>query len=193
MKLNRIVNFVPNTFGYDLKIIAPDELYNDARRFETLGQRADPSLMCLLNTAEILGDIGFQAIEDRVRYLGTLVYDGFLTFPNFPMTTPANLSQRIGVIIAGVDPDVSRNNENIYMCCFMLNYNWLILLVGFRIAAGRSLFTRFWPHAWWRILGVLFWKYLEINDVRKSEGILYMLGLCSIKYDKNNYCTHDVI
>ena len=107
MKMSRIQNFFPNTFGYDSKIVLPEELYTDARRFETLGQRADPSLMCLLNTAEIMGEIGFQAIEDRVRYLGTIVYNGFQAFPNFPMTTPANESQRIGVIIAGVDPAVS--------------------------------------------------------------------------------------
>ena len=108
MKTSRIQNFFPNTFGYDSKIILPEELYTDARRFETLGQRSDPSLMCLLTTAEIMGNIGFQAIEDRVRYLGTIVYDGFQAFPNFPMTTPANEAQRIGVIIAGVDPTVSQ-------------------------------------------------------------------------------------
>lgn len=107
MKLSRIPNFYPNTYGYDLKIIAPEELYNDSRRFETLGQRSDPSLMGLLNTAEIMGGIGFQAIEDRVRYLGTLVYEGFKAFEGFPLTTPADEMQRLGVIIAGVNQEVS--------------------------------------------------------------------------------------
>lgn len=106
MKFSRIHNFYPNTFGYDLKIVLPTDLYKDARRFETLGQRADPSLMCLLNTAELMGDIGFQSIEDRVRYLGTYLYNGFQAFDNFPMTTPENEAQRLGVIIAGVDKEV---------------------------------------------------------------------------------------
>ena len=111
MKLPRIPNFYPNTYGYDLKIIAPQELYTDSRRFETLGQRADPSLMCLLNTAEIMGNIGFQAIEDRVRHLGTLVYEGFKTFECFPLTTPGDEMKRLGVIIAGVDQDVSLHQD----------------------------------------------------------------------------------
>ena len=106
MKLSRIPNFYPNTFGYDAKIVLPNELYDDARIFETLGQRADPSLMGLLWTAEIMGLIGYQAIENRVRYLGTIVYNGFKDFPNFPMTTPENEMQRLGVIIAAVDPEV---------------------------------------------------------------------------------------
>ena len=105
MKLSRIQNFYPNTFGYDSKIVLPNELYDDARRFETLGQRADPSLMGLLVTAEIMGNIGYQAIENRVRYLGTIVYNGFKEL-DFPMTTPAVESQRLGVIIAGVDSEV---------------------------------------------------------------------------------------
>ncbi|XP_028400126.1 uncharacterized protein LOC114523420 [Dendronephthya gigantea] len=112
MKKSRIKNFYPNTFGYDLKINLPKKLYHDARRFETLGTRSDPSLMCLLNTAEILGDIGYQAIEARVRYLGTLVYDGFKNLPNFPMTTPANESQRIGVIVADVEPQWGQDLYN---------------------------------------------------------------------------------
>ena len=108
MKLSRIPNFYPNIYAYDLKITAPPGLYKDSRRFETLGQRSDPSLMGLLSTAEIMGDIGFQDIEDRVRYLGTLVYDGFQTFgPNFPLATPANEMKRLGVIVAGVEPVVS--------------------------------------------------------------------------------------
>lgn len=106
MKSSRIPNFTPNTFGYDPMIVVPEELYTDARRFELLGQRADPSLMCLLSTAELMEEIGFQNIEDRVRYLGTIVFDGFSGF-DFPMTTPSDENQRLGVVIGGVDPDVS--------------------------------------------------------------------------------------
>ncbi|XP_046863086.1 cysteine desulfurase SufS-like [Xenia sp. Carnegie-2017] len=111
MKLSRIPNFTPNTFGYDPMIVVPEELYTDARRFELLGQRADPSLMCLLCTAEIMEDIGFQSIEDRVRYLGTIVFDGFSGF-DFPMTTPSDVNQRLGVVIGGVDPDWGANLYN---------------------------------------------------------------------------------
>ena len=105
MKLSRIPNFYPNTFGYDSKIVLPEKLYDDARRFETLGQRADPSLMGLLATAEIMANIGYEAIENRVRYLGTIVYDGFKRL-DFPMTTPADEKQRLGVIVAGVNTQV---------------------------------------------------------------------------------------
>lgn len=97
---------MPNIFGYDGKIILPEELYNDARRFETLGQRSDPTLMGLLNTAELLGGIGYDAIDARVAYLGTLVYNGFQDIGLQPITTPSDPSRRRGVIVAGVDPEV---------------------------------------------------------------------------------------
>ena len=106
MKLSRIPNFMPNIFGYDGKIVLPNGLYNDARRFETLGQRSDPTLMGLLNTADLLGEIGYEAIDGRIAYLGNLVYVGFQEL-NFPITTPQDPTRRRGVIIAGVEPEVS--------------------------------------------------------------------------------------
>lgn len=111
MKLSRIPNFMPNIFC-DGKIILPEELYNDARRFEILGQRSDPTLMGLLNTAELLGGIGYDAIDARVAYLGTLVYDGFQAIGLQPITTPSDPSRRRGVIVAGVDPELGQNIYN---------------------------------------------------------------------------------
>lgn len=131
MKLSRVHNFTPNIFGYDGKIVLPDELYPDARRFETLGQRSDPTLMGLLDTADLLGQIGYDAIQARVAYLGGRVYAGFHNL-GFPITTPADPARRHGVIIAGIDPDVG---EDIYNYLYTEHQFGVASTGGLRVSA----------------------------------------------------------
>lgn len=105
MKKDRITNFWPNNFGYDAKIVLPTELYTDARRFETLGQRNDPTLMGLLYTAELLRRIGFDEIDLRIQYLVQRLVDGLLAM-NYTLTTPLDPARRHGVVVVHFDdPD----------------------------------------------------------------------------------------
>lgn len=105
MKKDRITDFWPNNFGYDAKIVLPTELYTDARRFETLGQRNDPTLMGLLYTAELLRRIGFDEIDLRIQYLVQRLVDGLLAM-NYTLTTPLDPARRHGVVVVHFDdPD----------------------------------------------------------------------------------------
>ena len=114
MKLALIPNFWPNNLGYDAKINMPTEMYNDARRFECLGQRNDPSLMGLLFTAEILETIGFSEIDQRVQFLVQTLIDGLVAM-GYTLTTPSNPTQRHGIVVIHFEnPD---DGEDLY--------NWL--------------------------------------------------------------------
>ena len=133
MKTARITNFWPNNFGYDAKIILPEELYTDARRFETLGQRNDPTLMGLLYTAEILGTIGFTEIDQRIQFLVQKLIDGLLAM-GYTLTTPTDPARRHGVVVVHFDnPD-----EGVAL------YNWLYQEHRIGVASTGGL--RICPH-----------------------------------------------
>ena len=134
MKLALIPNFWPNNFGYDAKIILPEELYTDARRFETLGQRNDPTLMGLLYTADILGNsIGYAEIDLRIQFLVQKLIDGLVAM-GYTLTTPSNPAQRHGVVVVHFDnPD-----EGVDL------YNWLY--TEHRIGVASTGGLRICPH-----------------------------------------------
>ena len=105
MKKSLVTDFWPNNFGYDAKIVLPEELYDDARRFETLGQRNDPTLMGLLHTSQLLGLIGYDNIQTRIKYLVEKLRSGLLDM-DLTLTTPADEALRHGVVVISFeDPD----------------------------------------------------------------------------------------
>ena len=72
MKEDRIPNFAPKDIGYNGEMQPPpDPLPLDASRFEMVGQRNDTNLIGLLYTADLMGLIGFDKIEDRIKTLTT--------------------------------------------------------------------------------------------------------------------------
>ena len=133
MKTSRITNFWPNNFGYDAKIILPVELYDDARRFETLGQRNDPTLMGLLYTAEILGAIGYNEIDQRIQFLVQKLIDGLVAM-GYILTTPLDPARRHGVVVVHFDDP----NEGVDL------YNWLY--TEHRIGVASTGGLRICPH-----------------------------------------------
>jgi len=115
MKRERIPNFAPKDIGYDAKMQAPptlpDDPYDepfpitDASKFELVGQRNDTNLIGLLYTADLLGLIGFENIEVRIKALSSLLRKGLDTVlqslpqPVFEIETPPEYHQYHGIIV----------------------------------------------------------------------------------------------
>lgn len=89
MKKKCIPNFAPKDIGYNGEMqpppTLPDDPYGsdfpikDASKFEMVGQRNDTNLIGLLYTADLLGLIGFQKIEARIKALASLLRKGLDT------------------------------------------------------------------------------------------------------------------
>ena len=115
MKRERIPNFAPKDIGYNAKMEAPptlpDDPYGipfpitDASKFEMVGQRNDTNLIGLLYTADLLGLIGFQNIERRIKALSWQLRKGLesvlqtLPQPVFEIETPSEDHQYHGIIV----------------------------------------------------------------------------------------------
>ena len=115
MKRERIPYFAPKDIGYNGEMqpppTLPDDPYDipfpikDASKFEMVGQRNDTNLIGLLYTADLLGLIGFDKIEQRVKALASLLRDGLdkvlqdLGQPVFEIETPAEPHQYHGIIV----------------------------------------------------------------------------------------------
>ena len=115
MKRERIPNFAPKDIGYNGEMqpppTLPDDPYGkpfpitDASKFEMVGQRNDTNLIGLLYTADLLGLIGFQKIEDRIKALSLRLRTGLdivlqnLPQPVFEIETPPEDHQYHGIIV----------------------------------------------------------------------------------------------
>ena len=115
MKRECIPNFAPKDIGYNGEMqpppTLPDDPYGkpfpikDASKFEMVGQRNDTNLIGLLYTADVLGLIGFQKIEDRIKALSSRLRRGLDTVlqnlpqPVFEIETPSEDQQYHGIIV----------------------------------------------------------------------------------------------
>ena len=115
MKEECIPNFAPKDIGYNGEMqpppTLPDDPYGeefpikDASKFEMVGQRNDTNLIGLLYTADLLGLIGFQKIEARIKALASLLRRGLdtvlqsLPFAVFEIETPTLDHQYLGIIV----------------------------------------------------------------------------------------------
>ena len=115
MKREGIPKFAPKDIGYNAKMEAPPTLpdnpygkpfpITDASKFEMVGQRNDTNLIGLLYTADLLGLIGFQNIEERIKKLSSLLQDGLHTVlqslpqPVYEIETPQEQHQYHGIIV----------------------------------------------------------------------------------------------
>ena len=74
MRKECIPNFAPKDIGYNGEMKPPptlpeESLPSDASRFEMVGQRNDTNLIGLLYTADLMGLIGYDKIETRIKDL----------------------------------------------------------------------------------------------------------------------------
>lgn len=115
MKRERIPDFAPKDIGYNGEMQPPPTLKDDpygepfpitdASKFEMVGQRNDTNLIGLLYTADLLGLIGFQKIQDRIKTLSSLLRRGLDTVlqslpePVFEIETPSEDHQYHGIIV----------------------------------------------------------------------------------------------
>jgi selenocysteine lyase/cysteine desulfurase len=80
----------------------------DATRFETLGQRADPLTFGLGEALDFQNRIGRRRIQRRILALATHLKDGLTTIPGVRLHTPHDHSLSAGLVafsVAGVDPN----------------------------------------------------------------------------------------
>ena len=106
MTKSAAVKFWPKDIGYTGKMEAPpkpptESLAPDASRFEMIGQRNDTNLIGLLYTADILGLIGFDVIQARIKFITEKLREGLQRIqskyrqPPFTIETPSNTSLRV--------------------------------------------------------------------------------------------------
>ncbi|CAB4000763.1 aminotransferase class V-fold PLP-dependent enzyme, partial [Paramuricea clavata] len=120
MKKRAAVKFWPKDIGYTGKMEAPpkpptEPLASDASRFEMIGQRNDTNLIGLLYTADILGLIGFDVIQARIKFITGKLREGLQRIlaerfrqPPFIIETPSDTSLSEGIlVIKFVDRDPS--------------------------------------------------------------------------------------
>jgi hypothetical protein len=120
MTKSAAVMFWPKDIGYNGKMDPPpkpptEPLASDASRFEMIGQRNDTNLIGLLYTADLLGLIGFDVIQARIKFITGKLREGLqrilskypLQLP-FTIETPSNTSLSEGIlVIKFVDRDPS--------------------------------------------------------------------------------------
>lgn len=117
MKEKCIPNFAPKDIGYDGEMQPPPTLQDnpygtefpikDASKFELVGQRNDTNIIGLLYTADLLGLIGFQKIEDRIKTLTFLLRRGLEAVletlptpdPVYEIETPSEDHQYHGILV----------------------------------------------------------------------------------------------
>jgi selenocysteine lyase/cysteine desulfurase len=119
MTKSAAVKFWPKDIGYNGKMEAPpkpptESLAPDASRFEMIGQRNDTNLIGLLYTADILGLIGFDLIQARIKFITGKLREGLQRIlskypqPPFTIETPSDTSLSEGIlVIKFVDRDPS--------------------------------------------------------------------------------------
>jgi isopenicillin-N epimerase len=71
-----------------------------ARKFETLGQRNDATIVALGTTVDFHEAIGADRVEARMMELSTALIDGMSKIPNLQLVTPRDARLRAGVCIA---------------------------------------------------------------------------------------------
>ena len=125
MKEDRIPNFAPKDIGYNGEMQPPpDPLPLDASRFEMVGQRNDTNLIGLLYTADVMGLIGYDKIEDRIKALSTRLrknLENLLSFlpeeQKFVIETPSEEDLFHGIMVIKWPEDASVNpplSEQVY-------------------------------------------------------------------------------
>ena len=119
MTKSAAVMFWPKDIGYNGKMDPPpkpptEPLASDASRFEMIGQRNDTNLIGLLYTADILGLIGFDLIQARIKFITGKLREGLQRIlskypqPPFTIETPSDTSLSEGIlVIKFVDRDPS--------------------------------------------------------------------------------------
>ena len=163
MKRECIPNFAPKDIGYDGEMqpppTLPDNPYGipfpitDASKFELVGQRNDTNLIGLLYTADLLGLIGFQKIEDRIKALTWLLRRGLetvlqtLPHPVYEIETPSEDHQYLGILVlkfTEVENNKERENERELLSELVYNALYEDYKIGVSTKKGNRM--RFSPH-----------------------------------------------
>ena len=117
MKRECVPNFAPKDIGYNGEMGPPPDLKEeplplDASRFEMVGQRNDTNLIGLLYTADLMGLIGYDKIEERIKALTIRLRQNLekllqeMDEPIFEIETPASTSMFHGIMVIKFRDDV---------------------------------------------------------------------------------------
>ncbi len=83
------------------------DTHESAKRFETLGQQADPLVFALGEAIDFQNKVGKRRIERRIGTLADHLMQGLAPIPKVRLHTPADRSLRAGLVafsVEGVDP-----------------------------------------------------------------------------------------
>ena len=121
----------PNTIGYTGEIKVELDLDN-AKKFETLGQRDDAAIAAIAETADIHTQIGPQRIEARIAELASQLKQGLRDL-GASLVTPESQAMSGGVVVI----EVPKENQKTVVDT---------LYSKFGIAASSSGGLRLCPH-----------------------------------------------
>lgn len=121
----------PNTIGYTGEIKVELDLDN-AKKFETLGQRDDAAIAAIADTADIHTQIGPQRVEARIAELASQLKQGLKDL-GATLVTPENPAMSGGVVVI----EVPKENQKTVVDT---------LYSKFGIAASSSGGLRLCPH-----------------------------------------------
>lgn len=121
----------PNTIGYTGEIKVELDLDN-AKKFETLGQRDDAAIAAIADTADIHTQIGPQRVEARIAELASQLKQGLKDL-GATLVTPENPAMSGGVVVI----EVPKQNQKTVVDT---------LYSKFGIAASSSGGLRLCPH-----------------------------------------------
>lgn len=145
----------PNTIGYTGEIKVELNLEN-AKKFETLGQRDDAAIAAIADTADIHSQIGTARIEARIRELATQLKQG-LKGLGATLVTPEDPAMSSGVVII----EVPKDNQKTVVDTLYAKYG---------IAASSSGGLRLCPHIY----------NTQAHIDRALEGVASMKDLVKI-------------
>jgi selenocysteine lyase/cysteine desulfurase len=97
----------PLVWGYNGLIVVPEEVPNNAHRFETLGQRDDAAISAMGEAIDIHNRIGRDNIETRVRNLASLLKEKLVRV-GVTLKTPMDPEFSHGVVVVELAPDISQ-------------------------------------------------------------------------------------
>ncbi|APO78969.1 aminotransferase class V/cysteine desulfurase protein (plasmid) [Rhizobium etli 8C-3] len=142
----------PNTIGYTGEIKVELDLDN-AKKFETLGQRDDAAIAAIADTADIHTQIGPQRVEARIAELASQLKQGLKDL-GATLVTPENPAMSGGVVVI----EVPKENQKTVVDT---------LYTKFGIAASSSGGLRLCPHIY----------NTQAHIQRALEGVASMRGL----------------
>lgn len=149
------LNIWPNTIGYTGEIKVELSLEN-AKKFETLGQRDDAAIAAIADTADIHSQIGVARIEGRIRDLATQLKQGLKDL-GATLVTPEDPAMSGGVVIIEVPKDNQKTVVD-------------TLYAKFGIAASSSGGLRLCPHVY----------NTQAHISRALEGVASMKDLVKV-------------